>query len=574
MHDEKKAQMKLTLLATAFFTALVILYGLGIGNYGLFDVTEALTAQISVEMLKTGATGTALFNGQPMVGQFPLMHLAQMGAYQLFEISPFAARIVSAALAFLLVFVAYNGLTNLTQNKRFALTAAAVMALNVPMVLFAKIAVPDSLFWFLTLTSTLMTIGSVLDLHTNYIRVMIAGFLAGGAFLAGGIFGIILPLAIGLAVALVRHQPGHNLRQLSPFTYVLAAFMTLFPWVIGFIKAHDPQAAMEYLTVMFERSWHVGFSPSLVHPKQLLYFVFAFFPWSLFFVPAWLKHLRFGTRELTSPQTRTALPAIAFVWATLGLGIMLFIEVDYSTIFYGMLLPTAILVADLFDRLPEKSLGRIHVFYIVPAGVLLSGLIMLAPQFVDLALGKGGLIELAPHMSKLLPWTLPVGSESIAHEMLSQPVEWGILPVVAGALALVGSMVGVFIMRHGGREASLFVAGGAFMALAIGVWGGLPRAYEYKQESLHWVVQKIEKDKNPKTDHTIVYGDFLPSVRFMLPGVMSYLTNPAMVTRMPGKRLFVITDVTHKDEIEEFFPRGVKTECVGGYCLAELVRLR
>ncbi|GEM_PF-5661677 len=574
MTTDKKEQLKLTLLSTVFFAALAVLFGLGLGSVGLFDVLEARTAQMSIEMLKSGPLGYVLFNGQNVMGEFPLMHILQMGAFHYFEPSAFSARLPVAVLGFLFVFVLYNSMYILTADKRFALIAASVAALNVAMVVLAKIAVPDSLFWFLTLCSTLMTMGSVFDLNKNYIRVMIAGFLAGGAFLAGGYGGIILPLGVGLVLAFVRHQPAHNLQQLSPITFLLAAFLAIFPWAIGFVKAHSPDAFLTYFEAMLVNSWHTTIDPSLLHPKQLVYCVLAFFPWSLFVIPALTRHLRHGTRYLTSNLIRQALPAVAMVWFVFGMVGLVFVEVQLSTIFYLMLIPTAILVADLFDKMPEKPLQSWHVLYIAPLCLVIAAGVMLAPQWLEAARGDGALAELIPHLSHIMPWHLPLGSETTGYAMLGQSVEWGMYPVLVGALVLVGTMVGVFIMRHGGREAALFVGGGALMALMIGSWAAMPRAYEYKQQPLHWISKKIIKDQNPKTDHTIVYGVAAPSVRFEVPGVVSYIQNPSLVVRAPGRRLFVITDKSHLESLEGHLPASAKPECLGGYCLIELFRMK
>lgn len=572
MQHAEKAAMKLTLLSTFLLLAMMALYGFGLGNFGFFDIQEAHLAQISTEILAKGIHAYPTFNGQIVHGEYPMVHMLQAASFHFLGVSPFAARLPMAIIGFLLVFVTYNSLMLLTTEKRFALLATAIVGLNVPMVLFAKFGLSTIVFWFFTLSATLLLIGSVFDLRKNYIRIMIAGFLAAGSVMTGGVGAIIIPLVIGGVVALVRPQPLHNLKQMSPVTFVLAIIVGLSPWVIGFVKAAGPEAMQAYAINMFNHSWPEELQTGIIYPKQLLYYFVSLFPWTLFLPAALMYHFRVAPRRLKAPEARVALPALCFVWLALGLGGLIFVKVEFGTIFYLMLLPTPVLVADFFDRLPEKPLKAWHAMYILPLGILGALLVMLMPQLLEAAKGDGSFATLLPHLNALIPWTFPLAENTLAYEMLDQHVKWGLLPVLVGALVLVGTLVGVFIMRHGGREAGLFVGGAMLMALSLGVLGGLPRVYEYKQQSLHWITKKISNDHNERTDHTIVYRTYLPSVRVDVPGKVSYIDNPYAALRAPGSRLFVVTDVDALESLKEKLPKGVKPECVGGYCLVELYR--
>ena len=575
MNVTAKTNTKLSLLAGFLLFSILAIYTFGLGNYGLFNVTEAYTAQISAEMLKTGnATTPPTFNGEKIVGQYPLAHVLQMAAYHFLGVSAFAARLPFALLGFLFVLVVYNSMQHLIKQKRFSLVAAAVVGLNVPFVIFSKLGLPEGAFWFFTLSATLLLIGSIFDLNKNYIRVMIAGFLAGGAVLTGGLAGFVIPLVIGLALALLRHQPSHNLAQLSPLTYLLAAFLAIFPWAVGFAKIEGAEALLAYSLEMVNASWLGGVEQGRVYPHQLAYYMAGFFPWSLFLFAALLRHFRHAPRYLTHPEIRLALPAASYVWLVIVLGIFLWVEVELSTIFYAALLPTAILVADFFDNLAEKPLKRWHGVYLVPLCFVGAVGVMLLPQLIEAALGKGALFEAVPYLNMLSPWSLPVADTSTAYAMLNQPVDWGLYPVIVGALLLVGTLVGVFMMRHGGGyEAALFVGGGVLMALAVGAWSGFERVYEYREQPLDWMAKKIRRDHNEKTDHTIVYGADLPSVRFEVAGVVSYIANPVQATRAAGRTLYLITDTPHLESLKQYLPKDAKPECIGGYCLVEVYRL-
>lgn len=574
MNPPAKTNMKLSLIAAFLLLSILAIYTFGLGNYGLFNVTEAYTAQISAEMFKTGsATATPTFNGQKIIGQYPLAHLLQMASYHFLEVSPFAARLPFAVLGFLFVLVVYNSMQLLTKQKRFSLMVAAIVGLNIPFVIFSKLGLPEGAFWFLTLSATLLLMGSVFDLNKNYIRVMIAGFLAGGAVLAGGLVGLMIPLIVGVGLAFVRHHPRHNLAQLSPLTYTLAAFLAVFPWAIGFLKTEGADALLVYALQMANNAWPSGVVEGLLHPQQLGYYFAGFFPWSLFLPAALLYHFRFAPSRLTNPEIRLALPAVSYVWLVIALGVMVFVELELNTLFYMALLPTAILVADLFDRLPEKPLGAWHMGYIIPLCLVGAGALMLLPQLIEAATGEGALSGGLPYLNKVSPWLLPVPSASTAYAMLKQPVDWGLYPVLVGALLLVGTLVGTFIMRHGGHEAALFVGGGALMAIVIGTWSGFERAYEYREQPLYWMTQKTQKDHNKKTDHTIVYGVNLPSVRFEVQGIVSYIENPILALRAAGRTLYIMTDMNHIQSLKEHLPKGIKPECVGGYCFIEIYRL-
>lgn len=568
----------LSLLALTFFLSVAFLYIFGLGGTGLFDIYEARTAQISAEAATTNAAGTSPeLMGAPYLKTPPLIHYAQSLSYQIFGVTPFAARLPSALAAFIMVFVLYNSLWLLTGARRFSLLAAGVFALSPGVVLAARLATPTALFMLLTLAATFMLIGNIYHNERSYLRLFVAGLVLGLAFLAGGVFAFVFAFFVAFLLAALKDHRGYNFASLAPFSVLIASFLAVFPWAIAVLKTKGLEGLKAYVmafsgidALTFDFSygtwWHVLAVAGLLT-----------LPWSLFPLPALLPNIR-RLSALRGYDPRTGLPALALVW--LLLGGLLAVLAGVSGLMWSVWLavPVAILVADFFDRLPEASLSWLWAAVIF-AGVLgISALFFWLPQMAEILSGDGtfkglsGLLDSAGLTGYL--------SSPFWQAVLQVKTDWGVTLIMAGGTFLVALVGGVYLMRHGALEGAAFVFVGVWFVLFMGTQSMAGNVYDHLQEPLKWMSVKIKKEHQLALEvrpdvkepvKVVLYGIQRPSVAFSS-GISYRLADSARKAFSGVRPLFVITDVRHISALEEHIPAGTGYECIGGYCLVELYK--
>src|SRR6516225_11283259 len=89
-------------------TAGAALFLLNLGGATLWDVDEGKNSTASGIMLESGDYIVPYFNGELRVDKPALLYWLQVGAYRLFGINEFAARLPSALAALLTVLLCYE----------------------------------------------------------------------------------------------------------------------------------------------------------------------------------------------------------------------------------------------------------------------------------------------------------------------------------------------------------------------------------------------------------------------------------------------------------------------------------
>jgi 4-amino-4-deoxy-L-arabinose transferase-like glycosyltransferase len=211
------------LLAVASLVCLV-----NLGAPSLWDIDEGHNAEAAREMLVTGDWLVPTFNFQLRSDKPVLLYWLQLGAYRLFGVNEFAARLPSAVAGMLTVLLTYE-LGRRLFRPSTGLLAGLVLASSALFCAATHFANPDALLLtFTTLTCFIF--------WTAYARggrgwFVPAGISTGLAVLAKGPVGLVLPLAVAGTFLLWSRQLGRLWdRRLA---WGAAAFIAVAaPWYI------------------------------------------------------------------------------------------------------------------------------------------------------------------------------------------------------------------------------------------------------------------------------------------------------------------------------------------------------
>ncbi len=567
----------LALFAALLFAVLLALYGFGLGNVGIFDNEEAFIAQTSAELFASEQHTKPTFNGTTNITSPPLTFLAQEVSYKLFGVSELAARLPSAIAGFMLIFIFYNTIWMITGAKRYALIAASVLALNPMMLIMARLGTSDMLLTLFTISSTMMLIGNVYSSDRSYMRVIIAGMLAGAGFLTGGLIAFAIPFLVVGALATIKDHRSYNWGSFSPTIFLLSGLIAISPWFVMVVKEHgfeylytyvvsfagDPKLwGLSIISGEIQRVPWWGYSTVLI---------LGLFPWVLFFIAGSLGVVGNLFARLRGYDARLGIVAFGFVWFVVGV-VLLFFFTNFNPFLIMMIAPgAALVIADFIERLPERPLSILHSVYIIPLIVIIGGMVLFLPQIPSILLGDSIFSESVNLMASRVDIALPL-TNPLLIAILEQPVKWGLVPIVIGSLIIVGCLVGTYLMSLGGREAHLFIAGSMLMAFAIAILGVVPRIHEYKQEPLVWMANKVKQEYNHSTDSVVFFDIELPSVRFVSGIPYTRVNNPRAIIQTWGRKVFILTNVDKFAILSTFLPDSVERECLGGYCLATIYR--
>ena len=570
----------LSFLALGLFLLVAFLYVFGLGQTGLFDVREAQTVTISMGApTLQDAFIAPPSNTAPHTNPAPFIHGLQYMAMSFFGETTFAMRLPSALAAFLMVFVFYNSVMVLTQARRYALIAAATLALSPSVVLAARLATPDALFALVTMSAAFMFIGNIYQRERSYMRLFVVGLLLGGGFLVGGVWAFILPFFVAFLVALLKSHRVYNVASIAPFSVLVAGYIALMPWMAAVLTQKKPE---ELLDLLYSLSRLAQFDVALGGSQPWWFFpvlvLLLTVPWSFFLLPGVVANLKTLLQKLDHPEPREALPALALVWLILGGGAL--IVADYVTgiswqqyfLMGGLWLsaPTALLVADYLDRLPQKSMGALWFAFIFVLSLSVAAVLLWLPQLPDVFSGHETYAGLSPLLENI-GLSMPAFSD-FWQGVLAVKTDWGLAPVVLSGLFMVSLVMGSYMMRHGALEGVLFTFVGMWFVMFLAIQGLAVPVYDHLQQPLKWMSVKIKGEHQDTPAKVTLYGMHRPSVAYLSgvsPRQVHWAGNAFQSTTLP---LFVLTNANHMPDIAPHVPAGASKECFGGYCLIEVYR--
>lgn len=328
-----------------------------LGSARLWDRDEPRNARASQEMLERHDWIVPTFNGELRAHKPILLYWLQMAAYSIFGQSETTARLPSALAACLSVLSIAWLASRLSGEKTLlgphGFWSGAVLATSTLFVMAGRAATPDACLIACSTVGIAAIVGGLLiepalrsQLATSILkprlstRWMLVGYAAlGGALLAKGPVGLVLPLLIVHVWWLLTQRPALEVGQLPSIGWkracyrlwntfqprqvfsAMSALRTLpgvclalaiaLPWYVAVGVATDGQFIVEFL-------WrhNVGRAVSSMegHNGGLLFYPVALlvgtFPWSLWLIPIAWWGIRAKRRGAAARTTVT----LAVVW--------------------------------------------------------------------------------------------------------------------------------------------------------------------------------------------------------------------------------------------------------------------
>lgn len=503
-----------------------LLFFLGLGTLGLTDRDEGRNAEAAREMAETGDWVSPTFNYEPRFAKPAFVYWLMSGAYRLFGVSEFTARLPSAVFGVALILLQYTFLASV-RGPLLGLVGGLMLLLNVEIMAIGRVALTDSVLIFFT---TLSLFGFWLGLHGS--RSLTTGSPAGSAgssdhrhyfwlFYIGMALATLAKGPVGIAIPLLAVIPYLSLtrrwRQFwhrgFPLAGLLLLLLLALPWYAAMFAIHGARYSASAQADTIGR--FLGAMQG--HGGTLLFYIpvllFGFFPWSGFLPFALYAALRDwrearGTRQedggakpprpsplaprLPAPQE---LELFAALWVV---GVFLFFSLSATRLphYIGPLYPAAaILTASYWIRCltdPGTKGVRASIHMVTVLGYLLGLALIALPTLYEAFVGT---------ISKEFP--------------MATQVDPGAGPIVAGMIVLVGTaLIRYFGLSEQRRPAAFWTAGAMIALVAlIAIQVVLPRLSRYFVSPPQDLAYTAGVNLGPG-DRLILYGPSRPSLIF------------------------------------------------------------
>ena len=300
--DEKRFPFYLIVL----LAALAVYAGCMISPPSLMDDVDAVQAQIARNMLTSGDWVTARLDGIPYLEKAPLIYWLIAGAFKIFGVSDWVARIPMVLAA-----VALAWLTMAFGVSAFGLRAGFYAGLCIStcfgLFLFTRILIPDVMLTLsiaLSLWAFLRAIDET-EPRARWWAVVMAASL-GTSLLFKGLIGPLFPIAAALIYLGVTRQmfEGRVWKALHPFSGLAIALAIAAPWHILATLRNPPYFDF---TMRSEPGQYHGFLWFYFINEHLLRFLNLRYPRDYDTVPRlyfWLFHLAVAVPMERVPSRR------------------------------------------------------------------------------------------------------------------------------------------------------------------------------------------------------------------------------------------------------------------------------
>ena len=494
----------LLLLAIIF----VLVYVGSMFSPALLDDADATHAEAAREMVARGDYVTLHVNGIRYLEKAPLPYWLVAGAYRLFGINEFAARLPTVLAVLLLAWLGLTwgrrafGERAGTYAGLFVLTCSGVY-------LFTRIFIPDVLLSLL-IAASLYFLLAALELSGRTWRWYAGYACLALAVLAKGLVALVfvgMPAVIYLAIT----GEWRRWREFRLFSGLALLFVIAAPWhILAGLRNHGffwfyfvNEHFLRFLGERYPKDYN-KLPAALYWTLHLVWL----FPWS-FYLPTLVRN---AIRDMKEPpseaETRRRFAArtrlLCWIWAGF---VLLFFAISTNQEYYTFpaYLPLLLLAADALARDEEQESGRpwllsssgaIAIVGLVAGGALLAGLwysrhLPYAPD-IGTVLAKHNMAEDTLSMSH----ALDLSAESFAALRL---------PAILAVLALICSpLISLCLrLRRRSYQATWALAGGmALLLFAAHI--ALVRFGPYMSSKA--LAQKIAAQEKPG-DEVMIYGD-------------------------------------------------------------------
>jgi 4-amino-4-deoxy-L-arabinose transferase-like glycosyltransferase len=386
-----------------------LLFFLDLGTLRLTDRDEGSNAEAAREMVETGDWISPTLNYEPRFAKPVFVYWLMSGAYRLWGVSEFTARLPSAVFGVALIFLQYWFLNRL-RGPTVALLGALMLLLNVEIVAIGRVALTDSVLIFFT---TLALFGFWLGLHgegrQRYFLWLFYGGMALGT-LTKGPLGVLVPLLAVLPYLTLSRRWREFWQVGFPVAGPALLLVLAAPWYAAMLALHGSQ----YTTSVKGDTVGRFFTVIGGHGGTIFMYIpvllFGFFPWSGVLPVALyhaFKHWR-GARSNRDeewlnvdpshgplpiahrPPASKELEWFAALWLVAGL---MFFSLSATRLphYIGPLFPAAaILTASFWARCltdPNTAGSRIAIRTVMALGYLLGFALAASPslyaRFID-----------------------------------------------------------------------------------------------------------------------------------------------------------------------------------------------
>jgi 4-amino-4-deoxy-L-arabinose transferase-like glycosyltransferase len=495
-------------------TATALLYLPNLGGPSLWDIDEGNNAECAREMLESLNLIVPTFNCVLRVDKPALLYWLQIGAYEVFGVSEFAARLPSALAAVVAVLAAYE-LGRRLFGATAGLLGGVVLASTTGFTAAAHFANPDALLNACTVLALLLFWQGFRRGQPAWLVPM--GVVLGLGVLAKGPVGLVLPAAVACLTALWSGRV-RFLANRWVLLGTIAFVLVMGPWY-AWVGADTKGAFLRgfFLTHNIGRA----LSPMESHRGPFYYYALVlplgFLPWSVFLGPAAYHALR--ALGSGAPQAEDDQLAPRFLWVWVAVYVLAFSAA--ATKLPNYVLPVYAPLALLMGRfLARWCSGAIRP----PAWIIRLSLAALALVGVGVAvalLALGGVPPTPRAVGEPLPGLPP----------------WA----AAGAVPVLGAALAAWWMRRQQTGAAVaVVAATAVLFLAVLAGGAAalearkaPRPlarllqaaqtdpeirvgrYEYPQPSVVFYCQRDVEDLDSARDAVDFLRSPLPSYLFV-----------------------------------------------------------
>jgi 4-amino-4-deoxy-L-arabinose transferase-like glycosyltransferase len=275
-----------------------------LGSVTLFDVDEAVFAEATKEMVRSGDWITPTYNGENRYDKPILFYWLMAASYRMFGINEFGARFPSACAGILLSVALFYFMKRCIDEET-ALLAAISLVLSLYFIVYSHAAVTDmaltlfislSLFFFFLSASTLAGPAEHAGRHLYGFY-----FFSALAFLTKGLIGIVFPFCVAAAFLLITK--GYTamgglfrVRGIALFLLVSA------PWYIAEFAVNGK----EFFEQFFVKHHFMRYTGVISgHRGSFFYYIPALiiglFPW-VAFLPAGIRDALRECRAPVVPQ--------------------------------------------------------------------------------------------------------------------------------------------------------------------------------------------------------------------------------------------------------------------------------
>ncbi|HKO13142.1 MAG TPA: glycosyltransferase family 39 protein [Acidobacteriaceae bacterium] len=293
MSDESRTQRWGVGLGVVLAVASIIFFTGVISPPSLMDDVDAVQAQIARNMLTSGDWVSARINGVLYFEKSPLVYWIMGGAYKVFGVHDWGARIPIALSAIALAWLT-AAFGRWAFDRRSGVYAGLVMASCIGLWLFTRILIPDVMLTFtiaLAIWAFLRTQDEDEERGLLWACIMAASLAAG--FLLKSLVGVVFPAAAALLYLLVTRQifSRQVWKRLHPWWGLLVFVVIAAPWHVLATIRNPPYFAW---TLKSGPGHYHGFLWFYFINEQLLRFLNLRYPRDYNTVPRlwfWLFHL-------------------------------------------------------------------------------------------------------------------------------------------------------------------------------------------------------------------------------------------------------------------------------------------